>query len=164
MGKKKVVETEWSVADAISNGVSDIAGLQEELQEWLDNMPESLQQGSKADELQEAIDGLDEAQSYEPCDALSGTEDDGGNATLGALRFTITTSARKGKSRADRCNEATELLRMALDTVRDHLANNPEKEEDEDESSVDLDEVESSLDELEQLIDNAEGVTFPGMR
>ena len=37
--------------------------LQEELQDWLDNMPENLQQSSKAEELQEAIDQLDEFMS-----------------------------------------------------------------------------------------------------
>jgi hypothetical protein len=33
--------------------------LRDELQNWLDNMPENLQGGSKADELQTAIDELD---------------------------------------------------------------------------------------------------------
>lgn len=34
--------------------------LRDELQSWLDNMPENLQSSSKADQLQEAIDALDE--------------------------------------------------------------------------------------------------------
>ena len=33
--------------------------LRDELQEWLDNLPENLQQGSKADEIQSAIDELE---------------------------------------------------------------------------------------------------------
>lgn len=35
--------------------------LRDELQEWLDNLPENLQQSNKADELQSAIDELEEA-------------------------------------------------------------------------------------------------------
>ena len=35
--------------------------LQNELQEWLDNMPENLQESYKAEELQDTIDGLDQA-------------------------------------------------------------------------------------------------------
>ena len=34
--------------------------LTEELQSWLDGLPENLQSGSKADELSEAISGLEE--------------------------------------------------------------------------------------------------------
>jgi prefoldin subunit 5 len=47
--------------------------LRDELQNWLDNLPENLQQGSKADELQSAISeldaaisGLEEAESASP--------------------------------------------------------------------------------------------------
>lgn len=32
----------------------------DELQDWLDNLPENLQSGSKADELDEAISSLDD--------------------------------------------------------------------------------------------------------
>jgi len=34
--------------------------LRDELQDWRDNLPENLQQGSKADEIQSAIDSLEE--------------------------------------------------------------------------------------------------------
>lgn len=37
--------------------------LQGELEDWLGNLPENLQQSSKADELQEAIDNLEEIKS-----------------------------------------------------------------------------------------------------
>lgn len=41
------------------DGISDLEELRDELQNWLDSLPENLQQGSKADELNEAIDELD---------------------------------------------------------------------------------------------------------
>ena len=56
----------------ISDAKCEMEILRDELQEWHDNLPENLQQGSKADEIQEAIDGLetcvsglDEAESTE---------------------------------------------------------------------------------------------------
>jgi predicted DNA-binding protein len=38
---------------------SDIEELRDELQSWLDNLPENLQSGTKAEALQEAIDNLE---------------------------------------------------------------------------------------------------------
>jgi len=47
----------------VSDAKCEIEELASELQGWLDNMPESLQGSAKADELQEAIDGLESAMS-----------------------------------------------------------------------------------------------------
>lgn len=44
----------------IAMGQEGIEQLRDELQEWLDGMPENLQGGTKADQLQEAIDALEE--------------------------------------------------------------------------------------------------------
>lgn len=49
-----------AVIDSIDSAKSDIETLKEELENWLDNMPENLQDGQKASELQEAIDALDD--------------------------------------------------------------------------------------------------------
>ncbi len=43
----------------VSDAKSQIEELRDELQNWLDNLPENLQSGSKADELQTAIDELE---------------------------------------------------------------------------------------------------------
>lgn len=39
--------------------IADVEQLKEELEEWLDNLPENLQSSNKADMLQEAIDNLE---------------------------------------------------------------------------------------------------------
>jgi hypothetical protein len=60
------IETQPSRADRLSDAegwVADAKNVVEELkgemEEWRDNMPESLQSGSKADEISEAIDALE---------------------------------------------------------------------------------------------------------
>ncbi len=47
----------------IEDAQSEVATLKDELQNWLDNMPENLQSSSKADELQTAIDDLENIES-----------------------------------------------------------------------------------------------------
>ncbi len=47
------------VLGLVSQAKSDMEELRDELQNWLDNLPESLQNGTKAESLQEAIDELD---------------------------------------------------------------------------------------------------------
>lgn len=39
---------------------TEVAQLRDEIQEWQDNLPENLQGGTKNDELQEALDALEE--------------------------------------------------------------------------------------------------------
>jgi DNA repair exonuclease SbcCD ATPase subunit len=48
------------VLGKIMEAKEEVEMLRDELQEWLDNLPENLQEGTKADELQEAIDNLEE--------------------------------------------------------------------------------------------------------
>ncbi len=44
----------------ISDAVSELEGLRDELQEWKDGMPENLQSGSKAEEIDQAISDLED--------------------------------------------------------------------------------------------------------
>lgn len=51
------------VLNRVEDAMFDITGLKDELENWLDNMPENLQDSAKADMLQEAIDALEEVES-----------------------------------------------------------------------------------------------------
>jgi hypothetical protein len=155
--KKQIAPVEYMVCDAIENGLGDLEGLRDELQDWLDNMPENLQQSSKADEVQEAIDGLDGVDSFRIPDALESEKDSDDKPKLGGIRFQFMTGKR-AKSRAQRRDEATSLLRAAVEAVRDDLDEKQKTSDDE------YEDVTSELDELEQIIDSAEGVDFPGAR
>src|SRR3972149_194444 len=50
----------FAEANSIEDAAAEIGCLRDELQEWLGNLPEKLQEGSKADELNEAISQLED--------------------------------------------------------------------------------------------------------
>lgn len=170
MKKAKTLITDYSVADALSNGVSDLESLKDELQDWYDNMPENFQSGDKGEQLQTAIDQLDSACAVTIPEGLDGETDSDDKPTLGGVRFLFAASTKKRMSRADRCSEATALMRSALDAVKEELEpklsalNNVEDLTDEQQAELDaLETLNDGLGEIEQAIDDAEAVEFPGM-
>ena len=58
MAKSRSDRTQ-KLMEQISENVPFIEELKEELQDWQDNIPENLQDGNKAQELDERIDELD---------------------------------------------------------------------------------------------------------
>ena len=52
---------------------AEVEALRDELQEWLDNLPENLQSGTKADEIQEAIDAL-ESMDFDSIEVLDASD------------------------------------------------------------------------------------------
>ena len=69
------------VVDAVESAKGDVDELKDELQSWLDGMPENLQGGQKADELEEAISALDTVTEAldEAQQALETASDEAGN-------------------------------------------------------------------------------------
>ena len=59
MAKYKSRATRLSETLDMSEKIADVEQLKEELEEWLDNLPENLQSSNKAEMLQQAIDNLD---------------------------------------------------------------------------------------------------------
>ena len=61
--RKNTPETRQARYDEVMGMLSDahneLEALRDELQEWYDSIPENLQSGGKADEIQEAIDTLE---------------------------------------------------------------------------------------------------------
>lgn len=179
--KPKYNATEFSVADAIESGVADLETLRDELQDWYDNLPENFQSGEKGSQLEEAISNLDDASGFD-AGILTETGDTDADAPKypGMQRFTYNVSTKTRQSRSYRRDEATGLLRGALDEVRawierEEKALNESGDDDEfdpnaaateagEEAHRDLIEsAREAADELENLIDQAEGAEFPGM-
>jgi ElaB/YqjD/DUF883 family membrane-anchored ribosome-binding protein len=50
-------------SSSIDDARTEVETLKDELQSWLDNMPDNLQSSQKANDLQTAIDELDEIES-----------------------------------------------------------------------------------------------------
>ena len=59
MAKYKSRATRLSDTLNMIEKIADVEQLKEELEEWLDNLPENLQSSNKAEMLQEAIDNLE---------------------------------------------------------------------------------------------------------
>ena len=59
MAKYKSRATRLADTLDMTDKIADVEQLREELEEWLDNLPENLQSSNKADMLHEAIDNLE---------------------------------------------------------------------------------------------------------
>ncbi len=59
MAKYKSRATRLADTLDMTEKIADVEQLREELEEWLDNLPENLQCSNKAEMLQEAIDNLE---------------------------------------------------------------------------------------------------------
>lgn len=64
----------------VEDAKSEVEELQNELQEWRDNLPENLQSGGKADELEEATSALESL-----ADELSTAIDSAGNVSFPSM-------------------------------------------------------------------------------
>lgn len=152
--RKPAFETrKGTVADAISGAVSELTSLGEECREVFDNMPESLQQGSRGEAMDSTAGTLEDVQELDVPEVL------------GALACTWTESLpkRKGRglSRAVRCGNAVTALEAAINAVQ---AWHDEQESKQDDASEEPEvDAESLLTELEEIKDNADGCEFPGM-
>jgi len=142
--KKRTPEVVTSTVGAlIGDGYSELEGLKDELQEWYDNLPESFQNGSKGEQLQEAIGYLENL--IEP--SIPGDHD--------GIAASYTASTKRKKSRADRRDDAVQMLAGAQSALQAFL--------DENEEHEDADEIQSLIEDLENAISDAENVEFPGM-
>jgi hypothetical protein len=173
MAKKEIKTFTAGVDAAVADAFSGMGELKEELESWRDNLPENLQNGSKADELNEAIDGIDGVYEIDVPDAADGLE--------------CTYYDQKQKSRNDRRNYYCGMLSAASDTVRERISElealeyedgvlvvngtkvNPDEHEGNDPAAEDdrdtaVSELETFADEIENAQSEYENVNFPGMR
>jgi len=170
MAKKPKTQT-ISIESAVSDAFSGMEELKDELQNWLDNMPENMQQGSKADQLNEAIDAIECVSSIDVPDCLS----------TGPSLPDVTYSEYSG-SRAKRRDTFTSMLSGAADAAREYadelrgleyheetgtLTAEQQEEgwpEDDDTRNTWVDECDTFADECENAQSEYDGVEFPGQR
>lgn len=132
-----------SVASLITDAYSEFESLGGELREWHDGMPENLQNGSKAEEVEEAASVLENFSEPDVPEAVNGLE----------MVFLPGTEV---SSRSARCCEAVGMLQKAIEAI--------ESKWDLEGSDAEMpSDVENLLEQLKQEVDEAEGVEFPGM-
>lgn len=107
----KTAPASTDIESAVNDSYSGMAELKDELQNWLDNIPENLQNGSKADELREAIDAIEGVSEITVPDCLT----DGKDVP------SVTYYASKKTSRSGRRDTLTSMLSGAADAAREYI-------------------------------------------
>jgi hypothetical protein len=133
--KLKVIEHEYTVAEAIDFALTDLEGLASECREKVENAPESLQYSERIVALSASADALEDVERPEFADAL------------GIIPVKCALPKRRYLSRAARASDASSLLEAcvkALNGISDGGA-------------------ETLINELESVIDVIDGCEFPGM-
>lgn len=133
--------------DLISDAFAEILQLADEMRSWADNMEEKF---SGTDKYQivsasaETLENLDEPET--DITALNDHK----------LSWQDPKPRRRGYSRADRCNQACDMLRAAEEKLREIHDEVPPDDAQHDAAAGLADEVENVISELE-------GCEFPGM-
>jgi hypothetical protein len=180
MGKRAPKVQTTSIESAVSDAFSGMSDLKDELENWYDNLHENFQNGSKGEELQEAMGCIDEACEPTIPDCL----------TEGPELPEVTYYEAKGSSRSARRDTYVAMLDGAIDAANTYIETlnaleydddgklkQPEGEEEKgDPGEVDSDwpedsdtrdswvnDIESFVSECEDAKSSYENVNFPGM-
>lgn len=155
MSSYKPVTTEYSVADAIANGYSELQSLRDEMQETADNMSgANMEHMPKYETASTTADTLGNF-----CDDEPEVPEEAGN---GRIQVTEMVNKRKGRgpSRQVRLDNAVAMLEAAkahLETLQEAA------EEGEGEKETGDDDYQELIDKLDEDIGEASGCEFPGM-
>ena len=145
--KRKLIERQVSIADAVSEAFGEFQSLGEEMRSWADSMEEKFSSTDKYSRVSETADIL------ESCN-----EPDHPQHAQDTVITVIDPPAKKrGYSRADRCSQACMLLDYAMEALETKIEALGEND------TTAKDELESYRDEIDEAKSNAEGADFPGM-
>ena len=164
MSSYKSVPTEFTVEDALD--VTEITDLQQEMQDWADNMSgTALENTSKYEMVNEAVSQLDAVDSINFDGIWDAIPDDGlvSAEELKAIKFTsnlYTPKSRKQHpSRAYRLSNAITHITDALQEMRDYIEDKLDGKDPIDDIKGILD----AIDEVESSVQELDNVDFPGM-
>lgn len=176
----KQVQITGTISDFVSEAVSEIESLKEEISSWAENMEgNNLGHTPKGEEVRECADALDSLSEPNAPDCV--------DAALGGYTLTTSESAptrrRQTPSRAVRRDNAVSRLTAVVCAIRDDEEeireclrvhhhellfdeNEPKRDISEEVDSLvdgDYDELTSYAEELESYYGEVEGIEFPGM-
>lgn len=135
------------IEDAISTGYGILEELGQELRDWYDSLPDSLQGGDKGSALDEGASTLEDLSAVEVSEEL---------AKVLTGEIVTVSPMKKRASRAARRDYAVTLLSDAKQTIEDFLSN-------QDDDYGHKDDLEQLMSDLDEAIGEAENVSFPGM-
>lgn len=141
----KFTTYETTVENAVSDAISILTSLGEEMRDWASNLEEKFsatEKYSRIDEAASALEGLTDEPTIEDAHA--------------ALKTTVMQSNKRRPSRSDRRDDAVNLLDAAASGLR-------ERAEAEGVEQNEIDALESLIDDIERIKDEAEAVEFVGM-
>lgn len=149
---------ETSVSDLVSDAFDIFEELNDELQNWYDNLPENFQNGDKGSQIQEATDVLSNLSTPDVPECLEPVS-------------IVYLPGLDRNSRAERNGEATSQLQAVYDAVEEILDSGKINGYDNEGKSLaerditddERDELESFRDEIDSAKNEAEGISFPGM-
>jgi hypothetical protein len=171
----------------VDDAKAEIESLKEEVENWYDSLPEGFQNGEKGDQLQEAMNGLDEIISN--CDGVDFGDNpfeedpsavqfrvDGSISGKRLRQKTVFTMIQEivsgfslvveetGGSRSARLSEADNDISIARGII-EGLASNINTDVEDVDQKDDLAETKSKLEEIFQGLDGIDcgSVEFPGM-
>lgn len=141
-----------SIADLVGDAFSTFEELAGEVSDWFDNLPQAFQDGEKGDALTTAKDALEGVSAPDVPDSIG-------------ERMIVCIPPAKVVSRADRLDEAKDMLQHVVDDLNEAISEaegNPD-EEAEAKLPFDKDEAETLVSDLESAIGDVESVEFPPM-
>lgn len=138
-----------TVSSAVSDAISDLTELGGECKEAKENMPENLQNSSRAEMLETAGD------------TLEGISEPDCPEHLQDLPCSWTEDCRKGTGRPVRRDNCVSMIDAAMSAVQSWMDENEDSEDDEVKEQHEA--ASSYHDELDNAKAEAEGVEFPGM-
>lgn len=149
----KTIQRETTIEGAVSDAMSEIQSLADEMREAFDNTPESLQNDGVGAARGEAADNLENIQEPDVPTELQGEK-----FTFKYNEVQLAPSKMRNRSRAGRRDDACSGLY--------HLIEFLESLEEDEKDIYSKEEVEAAAnfkEEVQTLIDEAEAVEFPGM-
>lgn len=147
--KTRIVSIDSTVGALLTEAFGEVEDLANEMAEWRDNMPESLQGSDKYERVSECAEMLENQHSEDP-----GAPTD----EVSSLPCSYNES-KKGKksSRQMRLTNATAKMDAAREAMQQYFDELPDDEAEENTDLKDL------IEKIEEIVNELEQVDFPGM-
>lgn len=149
MAKRKMITREGTIDGIVSDALSTIQGLRDEMNDWQSNMEaanmEHLPKYEQVSECHDALDSFCDSEPDMPSEVPAGLET--------TLKWEES-GAKKKQSRAARLSDAVSDIQRVIEHIEEFLTANQDEPNDD---------WQQYCADLQSIVDDAEAVEFPGM-